>query len=61
METVLTVEEVRKTLRLGRTAAYRAIHAGDIPHIRVGKKLLIPVAALEKLLAGDPCKEVKSP
>jgi excisionase family DNA binding protein len=51
---VLTVAEVAKELRLSRTGAYEGIARGDIPSIRIGKKILVPRAALEKLLGAAP-------
>lgn len=48
---VYTVEEVRKVLRLSRNAVYEAIARGKIPHIRIGRKILIPAAALDRMLA----------
>ena len=48
-----TVEEAAKILGIGRNQAYEAVHRGDIPTIRIGKRILIPVAALDRLLAGD--------
>jgi len=50
---VFTVEEVAKILRIGRSHAYRSIAHGDIPVIRIGKRILIPKVALDKWLAGD--------
>ena len=47
---VLTPEEAGKVLRLGRSSVYAGIAKGEIPSIRVGHKLLVPRAALEKLL-----------
>ena len=32
---------------------YEAIRAGEIPSIKVGRRILIPVAGLKKLLEGD--------
>ena len=53
----LTVDETAKCLGIGRNSAYEAIARGEIPFIRVGKRLLVPKAALEKLLAaGQPKK-----
>jgi len=49
---VLTVEEVRKQLRLSRGLMYEAIHTGQIPSIRVGRRILIPRVALDHLLTG---------
>jgi excisionase family DNA binding protein len=48
---VLTVEEAAKFLRISRQSAYQAVHSGDLPSIRVGRRLLVSRAALERLLA----------
>jgi len=47
---VLTVEETRKLLRLSRGATYEAVRRGQLPNIRIGRRILIPVSALEKFL-----------
>ena len=36
---------------LGKNAAYQAAARGDIPTIRIGRKLRVPVMALERMLA----------
>ena len=46
-----TVPEAAKLLGIGRTAAYEAARTGQIPTIRIGKRLLVPVAALDHLLS----------
>ena len=48
----LTVDETAKCLGIGRNSAYEAIARGEIPVVKVGKRLLVPKAALEKLLNG---------
>jgi excisionase family DNA binding protein len=48
--TVLTVEEVAKALRVGRSTAYDAIRRGEIPSVRIGRRLLVPRHALDKML-----------
>jgi len=48
-----SIPEVAKSLRIGRKAAYEAARTGEIPTIRIGKRILVPVAALERLLAGN--------
>lgn len=47
---VLTVEEAWKVLRLGRNAIYEAISRNEIRHVRLGRKILIPRAAIESPL-----------
>ena len=48
---VLTIEEAGRYLRLSRGSAYEAARRGDIPTLRIGRRLLVPRVALEKLLA----------
>ena len=48
----LTVNETAKILGVGRNSAYEAIARGEIPVVKVGKRLLVPKTALEKLLNG---------
>ncbi len=48
-----TVEETAKILGLSRNSAYQGVMTGEIPHIKVGKRILIPRLALEKMLEGD--------
>ena len=47
---VLTVSEVSKILKISRPQAYLGVQRNEIPYIRVGRRILIPKAALEKLL-----------
>jgi excisionase family DNA binding protein len=51
----LTVNEAAKRLGIGRNQAYEAIKRGEIPAIRIGKRLLVPEAMLDRMLhrAGD--------
>jgi excisionase family DNA binding protein len=46
----ITVEEAGAVLGVGRSAAYAGVRSGDIPAIRVGKRLLCPTAKLKALL-----------
>ncbi len=49
----LEVEEAGRILGLGRASAYIGVKNGVIPAIRVGKRLLVPTAALRRMLALD--------
>ena len=49
----LTIEETAKLLGIGRQLAYDRVKTGEIPVVRVGRRLLVPRRALEKLL-GEP-------
>ena len=48
----LTVEEAARLLGVGRNQGYEAVRAGTIPSLRIGRRLLVPKAALDRLLAG---------
>jgi excisionase family DNA binding protein len=48
----LSVEEAGKVLGISRGAAYQYAKDGSLPTIRLGSRLLVPKAALERLLAG---------
>jgi hypothetical protein len=45
-----TVEEAGKILGLSRASAFAAAKRGDVPTIRIGKRLIVPRRALERLL-----------
>ena len=51
----MTVEEAAHELDICRNAAYQAVREGQIPSIRIGKRIIIPRAAFERMLdqAGD--------
>lgn len=46
-----TIAEVSDRLRIGKNQCYRAVKSGQLPSIRIGKRLLMPVRALESQLA----------
>jgi excisionase family DNA binding protein len=48
---VYTVEEAGKLLNLSRPTAYRMAREGRLPVISLGRKLLVPKSALEKMLS----------
>ena len=47
------VEEAGRRLGIGRSAAYEAARRNEIPTIRIGRRLLVPVVALDRLLSGE--------
>jgi excisionase family DNA binding protein len=49
----LSVEEAGSLLRIGRSAAYDAVHRGEIPHVRIGRRYLVPVPRLPAMLGND--------
>ena len=47
----VSVEQARRQLGLSRGLMYEAIHSGQIPSIRIGRRrIIIPLAALNRLL-----------
>jgi excisionase family DNA binding protein len=46
----ISVPEAGARLGLSRNSAYEAVRRGDIPHIRFGKLLRVPVKAFERML-----------
>jgi len=49
---MFTVEEVAAILGVGRATAYQCANTGEIPALRLGRRLLIPRAALARMLRG---------
>ena len=47
----LTAKETAKLLGLSKASVYNGILAGQIPHISIGRRKIIPKAAIEKMLA----------
>ena len=48
-----TVEEAGKILGLSRNTAYARATDGTLQTIRFGRRLLVPKAALDRLLGGE--------
>lgn len=46
----LTVEEAAKLLGIGRNLAYEMARRGELPALHLGRRILIPRHALERLL-----------
>jgi excisionase family DNA binding protein len=46
----ITVSEAGKRLRISRWKAYEAAQRGEIPTIRIGRVIRVPIRALEKML-----------
>jgi excisionase family DNA binding protein len=46
----LTVEQTAKLLGIGRSTAYELVHTGDIPSLRLGRRIVVPVGAFAEFL-----------
>jgi excisionase family DNA binding protein len=49
-----SIEATAKRLGIGRNQAYEAAARGEIPVIRIGRRWLVPTAALDRMLSGEP-------
>lgn len=47
---LLTIPEFCKAAKVGRTVAYKLINEGRVKAVKLGKKTLIPRAALEEFI-----------
>jgi excisionase family DNA binding protein len=66
-----TVEEAAELCGVSRAVAYSAVHAGELPSVRLGRRILVPRARLLALLGelpvskdsegGESIEEVNSP
>ncbi len=46
----VTVIEAAKILGIGRSAAYEGARTGEIPTIKIGRRVLVPITALNRKL-----------
>ena len=44
------IDEAAEMLGVGRSTLHRYVRAGLIPHVRIGRRIVIPLAALERWL-----------
>ncbi len=56
----ITVEQAGALLGISRRSAYRAAAVGDIPTIRVGRRILVPTAMLYRMLGIRPNQDADS-
>lgn len=50
MAMVLTVPEAARLLGISRTHAYELVTRGELAHIRLGRRIVVPKHALDALL-----------
>jgi hypothetical protein len=50
--TISVPEAGKRYFNMSRNASYAAAKRGDIPNIRIGRLLRVPVRAMERLLDG---------
>jgi excisionase family DNA binding protein len=49
----LTVPEAARVLGISRSMAYEAVRRGEIPVLRFGRRVIVPRAALMKMLGEE--------
>lgn len=49
---VLDVRDVAQRLRISKSFAYELIASGQLPSIRLGRRVLVPAAKLEEFIQG---------
>jgi excisionase family DNA binding protein len=52
------IDAAAKLLGISLNSAYTAARTKELPTIRIGKRLLVPRVALEKMLAGNDLTNV---
>jgi len=57
MPLLVTVPEAARLLSIGLTFAWAMVHKGEIPTVRLGKRVLVPRSALEQLASVETFKE----
>jgi excisionase family DNA binding protein len=50
---ILTVEQTAKVLGISRGLAFAAVRNGDIPSIRIGRRILVSRDALRSMVTGQ--------
>jgi excisionase family DNA binding protein len=50
---VLTVTEAAAAIGISRTHAYELVARGELPSLRLGRRIVVPRRGLERLLDGD--------
>lgn len=50
---VYAPKELMALLGLSKTAVYQGIERGEIPSVRIGRRILIPKTAVDKLLSSE--------
>lgn len=50
-KTTFKVPEVAEILRLGLCSAWSAVNRGEIPSVKIGRRVIVPRAAIERMLS----------
>lgn len=50
----MSVEEASAALGISRSLAYELVRRGEIPSLRLGRRIVVPVRALDELVEVGP-------
>lgn len=53
----VSTKEVSEILGIGRSLTLKLIATGKIPSIRLGKRILVPIAVLDKIIAAKSAEQ----
>lgn len=53
----LTISEAATRLGIHRETLRSAIERGEVPAVQLGRRWLVPVAAIDRLAAGEPARK----
>jgi excisionase family DNA binding protein len=53
VEPTMQVDDVAKAIGISRAAAYNGVQTGEIPSIRIGRRIVVPTAAVRRMLQLD--------
>lgn len=57
---VYTIDEAAKMLGVSRGTAYECVKTGELPHIKLGRRIVVPMAAFERFLNQAAVKDKTS-
>jgi len=49
----MPVDSVARAIGISRAAAYEGVKNGEIPSIRIGRRIVVPTAAVRRMLLLD--------
>jgi excisionase family DNA binding protein len=53
----MSVEEASSALGISRSLAYELVRRGEIPSLRLGRRIVVPVRALDDLVEVGPSRQ----
>ena len=53
----MTVEQAAEVLGISRGLAYALVARGELPSLRLGRRLVVPIWALDQMLGRDEGRE----